>query len=45
MKGIIVERRKNEWEKLERVTKQETLLTLENGQEVVEGEVGWGWDD
>ena len=40
MKGILRERRENEWEKLERVTKQETLLTLENGQEVVEGAVG-----
>lgn len=41
MKGI-GERRENEWEKLERVTKHEGLLTLGNEQEVVEGEVGGG---
>ena len=41
MKGIIGERRENEWEKSERVTKQR-LLTLGNEQEAVEGEVGRG---
>ena len=40
MKGIIRERRKNEWEKSERVTEHERLLTLGNEQEVVEGEMG-----
>ena len=40
MKGIIGERRENEWEKSERVTKHERLLTLGNEQGVVEGEVG-----
>ena len=39
MKGIIGERRENEWEKLERVTEHERLLTLGNEQGVVEGEV------
>ena len=39
MKGIIGERRENEREKLERVTKHEKLLTLGNGQGVVEGGV------
>ena len=34
------ERRGNEWEKLERVTKHERLLTLGNEQRVVGGEVG-----
>lgn len=42
MKGIIGDRRENEWEKLERVTKHERLLTLRNKQGVVEGEVGEG---
>ena len=42
MKEIIGERIKNEWEKLERVTKRERLLTLGNNQEMVEGEVGGG---
>ena len=37
MKGIIRERRENEWEKLERETKPERLLTLGNEQRVVEG--------
>ena len=37
------EKRENEWEKLERVTKHERLLTLRNEQRVVEGEVGGGW--
>ena len=36
------ERRKNEWEIPERVTKHERLLTLGNEQVVVEGEVGGG---
>ena len=40
MKGIIGERRENEWEKSERVTKQERLLTLGNEQGEMEGEVG-----
>ena len=39
VKGIIGERRETEWEKLERVTKYERLLTLGNKQVVVEGEV------
>ena len=34
------ERKENEWEKLERVTKHERLLTLGNKQGVVKGEVG-----
>ena len=42
VKGIIGERRENEWEKSERVTKHERLLTLGNKQGVVEGEVGGG---
>ena len=33
-------RRENEWEKSERVTKHERFLTLGNKQGVVEGEVG-----
>ena len=45
MKRIIRERRENEWEKLERVTKHERLLTLGNKQRVVEGEVGGGLGD
>ena len=40
MKGIIRERRGNEWKKSKRVTKQERLLTLGNEQRVAEGEVG-----
>ena len=35
-------KRENEWEKLERLTKHERLLTLENEQGVVEGEAGRG---
>ena len=35
----------NEWEKLERVTKHETPLTLGNEQGVVEGEAGRGRGD
>ena len=42
MKEIIRERRKNEWEKLERVTKYEKLLTLGNDQGEVEWETGGG---
>ena len=40
MKGIIREMTGNEWEKLERETNLEKLLTLGNKQRVVEGEVG-----
>ena len=40
MKGIMGEMRGNKWEKLERVTKHERLLTLGNEQGVVEGEAG-----
>ena len=43
MKGIIRERRGTEWEKLERETNHERLLTLGNEQRVVEGEMGGGW--
>ena len=42
VKGIIGERRENDWEKLERVAKHERLLTLGNEQGVVQGEVGRG---
>ena len=42
MKGIIRERRGTEWEKLERETNHERLLTLGNKQRDVEGEVGGG---
>ena len=42
MKGIIKERGETEWEKLERETNYERLLTLGNKQRVVEGEVGGG---
>ena len=45
MKGIIGERRENEWETTERVTEHERLLTLVNEQGVVEREVGRGWSD
>ena len=41
MKGIIRERRGNEWEKLERETNHERLLTMGNEQ-VEEGELGRG---
>ena len=37
VKGIIGERRENEWEKSERVTKYERLLTLGNEQGIVAG--------
>ena len=40
MKGNKGERRKNEWEISERVTKHERLLTLGNKQGVVEREGG-----
>ena len=42
VKGIKGERRENEWEISERETEHERLLTLENEQEVVEGEGGRG---
>ena len=45
MKGIIGERRENEWEISEWLTAHERLLTLGNEQWVVEGEVGRGWGD
>ena len=38
MKGIIRERRENKWEKLERETNHERLLTLGNEQKIVEGQ-------
>ena len=43
MKGIITERRKTEWGKLERETNHERLLTLGNKQRAAEGEVVEGW--
>ena len=42
MKGIIRERKGIEWEKLERETNCERLLTLGNKQRVAEREVGGG---
>ena len=39
MKGIKGERRENEWEKSERETEHERLLTLGNEQGIVEREV------
>ena len=42
MKGTIRERRGSQWEKLERETKHERLLTLRNKQKIAEGEVGGG---
>ena len=42
MKGIKGERKENEWEKLERETNHERLLTLGNEQRVAEGEVVGG---
>ena len=42
MKGNKEERRENEWEISERVTKHERLLTLGNKQWVAEGEMGRG---
>ena len=42
MKGIIGERRENEWEKSEKVTEHERLLTLGNEQRVVEAGQGDG---
>ena len=44
LKWIIGERRENEWEKIERETNHERLLTLGNEQRVVEGEVGGGME-
>ena len=40
MKGIIGERRENEWEISEGVTKHERLLSPGNEKGIVEGEVG-----
>ena len=45
VRGNKRERRENEWEKLERETDHERLLTLGNAQRAVEGEVGGGWGD
>ena len=45
MKRIIREKRGTEWEKLERETNHDRLLTLGNEQRVVEGEVGGGMGD
>ena len=45
MRGIIRKRRGTEWEKLEKETNYERLLTLGNKQGVVEGKVGGGWGD
>ena len=42
MKGIVGDRRENEWEISERVTEHERLLTLGNEQGVVEREVDRG---
>ena len=42
MKGILGERRENEWEISERETEHGRLLTLGNEQGVVEREVGGG---
>ena len=42
MKRIIGEMWETEWEKLERETNHERLLTLGNKQRIVEGEVGEG---
>ena len=42
MKEIIRERRRTEWEKLERETNHDRLLTLGNKQRIVEREVGRG---
>ena len=42
MREIIKERRGTEWEKLERETNHERLLTLGNKQRVAEGDVGGG---
>ena len=43
MKGIIGERRENEWEMSGRETDHERPLTLGNEQGVVEREVGREW--
>ena len=42
MKGIIGERRENEWEISEREAQHERLLTLGNEQGVVGRGGGWG---
>ena len=42
MRRILREKRGTEWEKLERETNHERLLTLGNKQNVAEGEVGGG---
>ena len=42
VKGIIKERRGTEWEKSERETNHERLLTLGDQQGIVEGEEGRG---
>ena len=42
VKGTIREKRGTEWEKLERETNHERLLTLGNEQGVVEGKAGGG---
>ena len=42
MKGTIRKRRGAEWEKSERETNHERLLTLGDKQRVVEGELGEG---
>ena len=44
MKGIIGERRENEWEKLERGTNHERLLTLRN-KGLWKGRWARGWGD
>ena len=43
VKGIIGERRESEWEKSDRVTEHERLLTLGNEQGVMEREVSRVW--
>ena len=45
MKGIIRERRITEWEKLERETNHERLLTLGNNQRLLEERWGAGCGD
>ena len=45
MKGIIRERRENEWEKLEREINHERLLTLGNKQRLLEERWGAGCGD
>ena len=43
IKSVYEERRENEWEKSERVTKHERHPTLGNEQGVMEREVGGRW--